>query len=95
MATQGGGTPDLTNALQMQTSMVNSILRRYHVNYVTEKIKVDRKKAEIYFITKIFCDEGYEYICERIAEQYAVQAMQQNKNNVELKAGDENGESSK
>ena len=95
MDSQGGGTPDLTNALQMQSTMVNSILRKYHVNYVTEKIKVDRKKAEIYFITKIFCDEGYEYICERIAEQYAVQAMQQNKNNVELKAGDENGKSSK
>jgi len=86
---QGGSTPNLLESLKMQTDMVNAVLKRYHLNYVTEKIQVNIRTKEIFFITKIFCDEGYEYICERIAEQYATQAMNKKQNNIELKSGTE------
>jgi len=83
--TVGGGTPSFLNSLVNQAELVNSVLRSYHMSYKTVKIQVDAKEKAVYYITKISCDEGYEYICERLIEEYINQAKNQKRNDVEMK----------
>ena len=80
----GGSTPTLANTLTQQSELVNSLLRAYHMNYKTVKIQVDAKEKAVYYVTKIFCDQGYEYICERLIEEYIDQAKKQKRNDVDL-----------
>jgi len=82
--TQGGGTPTFLDSVIQQTQLVNAILRSYHMNYTIEKIQVDPKEKAVYYITKIYCDEGYEYICERLIDEYVDQAKKQKRNDVDL-----------
>jgi len=80
----GGGTPTFIDSIKQQTQLVNALLRSYHMNYTLEKIQVDPKEKAVYYITKIYCDPGYEYICERLIEEYVDQAKKQKRNDVDL-----------
>ena len=80
----GGGTPSFLNSIVQQTELVNALLRTYHMNYKIEKIQIDPKEKAVYYITKIYCDPGYEYICERLIDEYIDQAKKKKRNDVDL-----------
>ena len=82
--TQGGGAPSLFDTLQQQSNLVNTILRRYGLHYETTKIQVDAKEKAVYYITKIYCDKEYEYVCEKLIEEYIDRAKKQKQNNIEM-----------
>ena len=66
------------------------------MNYRTEKIEIGDKTKALYITTVIYCDPGYEYICEAVATKYLTDSMnKKTKETVDIKEEKDNEQGSK
>ena len=75
---------DLIESMTLQSELLIPLLKKYHLNYETTEIKIGAKTKSIYIISRIYCDEGFEYICEQLISKYATEVKEKKGKDVEV-----------